>query len=192
MRELLEPALTSFVIHGPQHAESVARSLIRAWLTATHPEPRGPLVEAFNVLVDAATGSAWGESRHWAGKATINVTLEMLTMCVDRVPREAVEQWLLQIVKCDQFTDEHIALATNCMVRCDPGGLPEVEDWLAGGEYRGNSARYQVMELICLAELAHDPGDVVFELTEEQVEALRTDRGLANRYRALGRALPGD
>lgn len=186
LHELLAPALTSFVVHGAQHAESVARSLVRAWITSVHPQPKVPLVAAFDNLVDAACGYAWGEGRHWAGSVTITVTLEMLSACNDRLPRDAVERWLRQIVECDQFASEHVPLVTNCIALCHLSDVPVPQ--AAPGAL---PARYRMMHMISEAELGGHRYAIDRELADDEIEVLRSDRGLAARYRALGYPAPG-
>ncbi|HTJ38176.1 MAG TPA: hypothetical protein VL738_33485 [Dactylosporangium sp.] len=118
LRAWSDPALTSFVVHGPQDAESVAHSLVRAWVATAGPD--GDLVAACERLVRAVTGYGWGEGIYPEAARAIDLAIALLTAHADRLPPERMTGWLLRIVACNQTTPAQSA-TVNAYLERDAG-----------------------------------------------------------------------
>ncbi|GAA2379668.1 hypothetical protein [Dactylosporangium salmoneum] len=126
LRRVLQPAIISFAVHERQQAESVAHSLIRAWVTAAGSAGAQELHAAGERLVHAVTSYAWGLERCEEGGRAIDFTLAWLAANAKLLPPAAMESWLTAIVQCIQFTPAHKPGVLMCAHRHNPGGFPAV------------------------------------------------------------------
>lgn len=117
-RHALEPLMDglsytveAFVVHGSDDAESIAHSMIRAWLATTLGGRQDTLVAAYDRLVMAVTGYAWGPDQHPQGPLAVTLVLHMLIRDADLLPDAKLAEWEHAIESCYQFSpDRHVPI----------------------------------------------------------------------------------
>ncbi|WP_433063996.1 AAA family ATPase [Dactylosporangium sp. CS-033363] len=131
-RHALEPlldrlpyAVEGFVAHDVGDPESIAHSLIRVWVSATAGASPDVLGAAYERLVMAVAGAAWGPGRHPQSSLAIGMVLRMLARDLDRLPRAKVDEWVETITTSYQFdtfvhTSEVVATVRG---QSEPGTL---------------------------------------------------------------------
>jgi hypothetical protein len=130
LRHTLEPlmdrfsfALEFFVVHQDGKAESLARSLLRTWMTSVFSDSCESRTEAYNCLTEAVLGLSADPSQSRTQAAIVlDIVLEMLIRDARSLRREDIARWLSRIEKSDVFEQYHHSFAVRDLQRIV--GLP--------------------------------------------------------------------
>jgi NACHT conflict system protein len=205
----LSPTLNAFAVWQPGQAESIARAMIRLWVTSHLDEPA--LVEAYDRCVFAICSRAWGPTGvpHPPSWPALTVLLQTLARDAGRLPIERVIQWARTISDAEPFmlaVDRHLNLMIEAMVAAEaetPEDRNALANWIAALVRRGSAVnqehgeqdhRLRLAVWTRLIELARPdlalelfgPYEDVLRLTRDDVHA---DRVLLIRLRSAALSL---
>jgi hypothetical protein len=123
MMQWMPEACLSFMIQGPNDAESVGHSLVTLWLTSMLATDDDQLAESYRRAALAVGGSAWGPPFEPTPESTpaVTIVLKALTNDARRLPPASVANLIMSLSSGYRFDPAaHFSLAAACLLRIEP------------------------------------------------------------------------